>query len=485
VGEDTGTNQRAHHRHLEDAREGILELLARQALERDLTQRSPQRSHGVVIQILERTHRVAREHYLARLHPADIAYVLESLPTEARDVTWAGVRADQRGAVLVECSEPVRRALIRDLREDQIFALVSARTPEDIADLLASVSPETRASVLARLDQSDRAEVRKLLAFPEGSVGASMDLDVLSVHRDLTLGGVHEMLRRRGQLPTHAHQIFVVDGHRRICGALSVERLLLAEPHALVAEEMTSDPVFFCTDDAMTDAVSAFEKYDLISAPVVNLHDQLVGRLTVDAVVEAIQARAQSEQLRQVGLSSEDEDLFSPVVAAARRRWPWLAINLCTALLASRVIGAFEPLIEHLVALAALMPIVASIGGNAGNQSVALVLQGLSQGVLTPGSALRIFVRRELAIAIVNGATWGAVVGALSVLLYGDAKLACVLGVALLGNLVVAATVGSLTPALLRRAGRDPAMGSTIVLTAATDCLGFLIFLGLAALVVV
>jgi magnesium transporter len=327
--------------------------------------------------------------------------------------------------------------------------------------------------------------VRRLLAFPEGSVGASMDLEVLSVQRDLTLAAVHELLRKRGALPAHAHEIFVVDPQSRLCGALALERLLLADPHARVSDEMAPDPVYFCTDDPMSDAVSGFEKYDLISAPVVNLHDQLVGRLTVDAVVEAIQAQAQRDQLRKVGLSSEDEDLFSPVLASARRRWPWLAINLCTALVASRVIGAFEPIIDQLVALAALMPIVASIGGNAGNQSVALVLQGLSQGALTPWSALRIFVRRELAIALVNGAMWGAVVGAISLLLYGDVKLACVLALALLGNLCVAAAVGSLTPALLRRAGRDPAMGSTILLTAATDCLGFLIFLGLAALVLV
>jgi magnesium transporter len=482
---EQAVSERAHHRHLEEARDGILELLARQALESDLTHRSPQRSHGVVIQIMERTHRVALEQYLARLHPADIAYVLENLPVEARDLAWARVRADQRGAVLLETSEPARRALIGDLREDQIAAVVSALAPEDIADLLSSVPPETRVAVLARLDQPDRVEVRKLLAFPEDSVGASMDLEVLSVHQDVTLEAVHEMLRKRGKLPVHTHEVFVIDAQSQLRGTLPLERLLLGDPRARVAEQMTPEPVYFCTDDPMADAVSAFERYDLISAPVVNLHDHLVGRLTVDAVVEAIQARAQREQLRQVGLSSEDEDLFSPVLASARRRWPWLAINLVTALVASRVISAFEPIIHQLVALAALMPIVASIGGNAGNQSVALVLQGLSQGALTPWSALRIFVRRELSIAIVNGALWGTVVGAISLLLYGDVKLACVLGVALLGNLVVAAAVGSLTPALLRRAGRDPAMGSSIILTAATDCLGFLIFLGLAALVLV
>jgi magnesium transporter len=475
------TGERTHHRHLEEARNQVLELLARQAVESDLTHRSQQRSHDVVIQLMERQHRAALEQLLARLHPADIAFVLENLPADARDQAWMRVRAELRGAVLLETSDAVRRALIRDLGCEEIATLVCALATEDIADLLSSLSEETRVQVIERLDQADRAEVRTLLAFPPESVGARMDLDVVSVHQDTTIESVQRLLRRRKELPAHTNEIFVVDGRNRPRGLLPLERLLLGDPQARVADEMRTDPVYFCTDDPMRDAVSAFEKYDLVSAPVVNLHDEIVGRLTVDAVVDEIALRSQSDQLRQVGLSSEDEDLAAPVGQSARRRWPWLAINLCTALLASRVIGAFEPVIDKLVALAALMPIVASIGGNAGNQSVALMLQSLSQAPLS-GQDLRRFLGRELAIAALNGTVWGVVVAGVALILYQDPALACVLGVALLANLIVAAAIGVLTPALLRRADRDPAMGSSIILTAATDSLGFLIFLGLAAL---
>ncbi|HEY0916994.1 MAG TPA: magnesium transporter, partial [Solimonas sp.] len=247
---------------------------------------------------------------------------------------------------------------------------------------------------------------------------------------------------------------------------------------------MNPRPVYFYTDDPSREAVAAFEKYDLISAPVLNLHRQVVGRVTVDAVLDEVRERAQTEGLRQVGLSEEDEDLFAPVVASAKRRWPWLAINLATAFFASRVIGAFESIIATLVALAALMPIVASIGGNTGNQSAALVIRGLALGQLS-GDQLRRILRRELSISALNGALWGGVLALSTLLLYHQLPLAVVIAVALMLNMCVAALVGVLAPVILHRLGRDPAMGSSIILTATTDSMGFFIFLGLAAVFLV
>ncbi|MGQ0503435.1 MAG: magnesium transporter [Panacagrimonas sp.] len=480
--------QRTHHRHLERARAQVIDLLSRQAIELELVSRSENLAHGgkqdVVAQLIARQHQTALEQRLANFHPADIAFVLENLMPGARDLAWSLVQAERRGAVLLETSESVRRALVLSMPVDEIAAVVRPLDPEDIAELVASLPEESRQSVLDQLDQTDQAEVRSVLSFPAGSVGSAMDMDFVAVREDASLEAVQRLLRRRKTLPAHTNELIVVDRDNQLRGYLPLSSLLLGEPDALVGEEMSRDPVYFYTDDPMHEAVTAFEKYDLVSAPVVNLHEQVVGRVTVDAVVDEMNERAQTEGLRMVGLSEEDEDLFAPIQHAARRRWPWLAINLVTAFLASRVIGAFEDVIGSLVALAALMPIVASIGGNSGNQSAALVIRGLALNQLGPAQLRRI-LGRELFIGVLNGALWGALLGGATMALYGNAKLAAVITVALLLNLVVAAFVGVVAPAVLHRFGRDPAMGSSIVLTATTDSMGFLIFLGLASLFLV
>lgn len=482
------TSQRSHHRHLEQARAQVIELLSRQAVERELVSRSeagaPGGKHDVVAQLVERQHQAALEQRLAHFHPADIAFVLESLAPEARDLAWTLVRAERRGAVLLETSEAVRRALVLGMPAQDVADVVRPLDAEDIAELVASLPESSRQQVLARLDKTDQAEVRSVLSFPPGSVGASMDMDFVAVREDASLEAVQRLLRRRTTLPAHTNELIVVDRANQLRGYLPLSRLILGDPEATVGAEMAREPVFFYTDDRMQEAVTAFEKYDLVSAPVVNLHEQVVGRVTVDAVVDEINERAQTEGLRKVGLSEEDEDLFAPIEHAARRRWPWLAINLCTAFLASRVIGVFEQIIEALVALAALMPIVASIGGNAGNQSVALVIRALALGQLAPAQLRRV-LRRELGIAALNGALWGGVLGLATLLLYQNLKLALVIGAALLLNLLIAALIGVCAPAVLHRFGRDPVMGSSIVLTATTDSMGFFIFLGLAAVFLV
>ncbi|MGQ0697945.1 MAG: magnesium transporter [Panacagrimonas sp.] len=480
--------QSTHHRHLEQARALVIELLSRQAVERELVNRSENFAQlgkqDVVAQLVARQHQAALEQRLAHFHPADIAFVLENLMPEARDLAWSLVQAERRGAVLLETSESVRRALVLSMPVDEIAAVVRPLDPEDIAELVASLPIDARQQVLEQLDQADQAEVRSVLSFPADSVGSAMDLDFVSVREDASLEAVQRLLRRRKTLPAHTNEVIVVDRANHLRGFLPLSRLLLGEPEATVAEEMSREPVYFYTDDRMQEAVTAFEKYDLVSAPVVNLHDQVVGRITVDAVVDEINERAQTEGLRKVGLSEEDEDLFAPIRHAARRRWPWLAINLCTAFMASRVIGAFEDVIGALVALAALMPIVASIGGNAGNQAVALVIRGLALHQLGPAQLRRILAR-ELFIGVLNGTLWGLVLGAATWVIYGDIKLAAVIASALLLNLVVAAFVGVCAPAILHRFGRDPVMGSSIVLTATTDSMGFLIFLSLASIFLV
>ena len=478
--------QRPHYRHLEQARAQVIELLSRQAVERELLHRQggdTTRRQDVVSQLVERQHQAALEGRLASFHPADIAFVLESLQPDARDLAWSLVRADRRGAVLLETSDNVRRALVANMAPEDIAAVVAPLDSDDIADLIGSLPEDIGQQVVARLDNADQAEVRSMLSFPEGSVGALMDMEFISVREDASLEAVQRLLRRLKTLPPHTSEIFVVDRSNRLQGLLSLSRLVLGEPEAPVSGEMMRDVVFFFTDDRMRDAVDAFERYDLVSAPVVNLHDQVVGRLTVDDVVDEMRERANSEGLRQVGLSDE-QDLFAPVLKSARARWPWLGINLMTAFVASRVIGAFEPIIEVLVALAALMPIVASIGGNSGNQSAALVIRGLALNQLGSHQLWRM-LEKELRIAAINGLLCGVILGIATIALYRDLALAAVITAALVLNLLTASLIGVLAPVLLHRFGRDPVMGSSIILTATTDSMGFFYFLGLAALFLV
>lgn len=480
-----------HHRHLEQAREQIIDLLTRQAVERELVSRAEggkgESAAGskaeVVSQLVARQQQAQLEGKLATLHPADVAFILEALPPDAREMAWALVRPERRGAVLLETNEAVLRALLTDMRPEEIAAVVRNLDSDDIAELLSELDEERRQSVLAKLDQADQAEVRSVLSFPDGSVGSMMDLDFLSIREDTSLEAVLRLLRRQKSLPAEINQLIVVDRSGHLRGVLSLDQLLLSDPEKVVREVMTAEPTYFYTGDAIDDAVTAFEKYDLLSAPVVNLHKQVVGRIPVDAVVDAIKARAQSESLRQVGLR-EEEDLFAPVMPSAKNRWPWLALNLLTAFVASRVIGAFEDIIAQLVALAALMPIVASIGGNTGNQTVALVIRGLTLNQLGP-TQLRKMFSKEFAIATINGALWGSVLAVATLALYHQWALSIVIAAAVLLNLWVAAAAGVLIPLTLQRFGRDPVMGSSVLLTAITDSMGFFIFLALAAVFLV
>jgi magnesium transporter len=472
-----------HHHHLERAREQIIDLLDRQEVERELVSRSGAGQPDVVSQLVARQQRAQLEGKLALLHPADVAFILEGLPPDSRERAWSLVRPERRGAVLLETGEAVLRALLGDMAPEQIAAVVRNLDPDDIAELLAPLPGELRQQVLAMLDRADQAEVRSVLSFPEGSVGAAMNLDYLSIRDDASIEAVLRLLRRQNRRGRELSQLIVTDRAGQLRGTLELDQLLTAEPEQEVRAVMNANPSFFYTDDRITEAVLAFEKYDLLAAPVVNLHKQVVGRLPVDAVVDAISERAQSEGLRQVGLS-EEEDLFAPALQSGRRRWPWLFLNLCTAFVSSRVIGAFEPIIAQLVALAALMPMVASIGGNTGTQTMALVIRGLALGQLGPAQ-LRQMILKETKIATMNGALWGCVLGIVTLAIYREFKLSVVIAAAVLLNLLVAATAGVMIPLGLHKFGRDPVMGSGVMLTALTDSMGFFIFLGLAALFLV
>ncbi|HQY28902.1 MAG TPA: magnesium transporter, partial [Burkholderiaceae bacterium] len=325
---------------------------------------------------------------------------------------------------------------------------------------------------------------RASMSFPEGSVGELMDFEAITVQQGYTLDMVLRELRRLQELPDHTDQVYVVDERGELVGSLPLDRLLINQPDVLVEDVMRRDLLTLQPLEEASEAAHAFERYDLVSAPVVDPRNRVIGRVTVAEVLDLIREEGESGALAQAGLRDE-EDLFSSVWASAKNRWLWLALNLCTAFFASRVISAFEGTIERVAALAALMPIVAGIAGNSGNQTMALIIRSIALGQVTMSNARRLMLK-ELAIAALNGLVWGGMAGVVAWLLYRDTPHGVLLGLtmtmAMVLNLLVGALIALAVPMALERLGRDPAIGSSVLLTFSTDSMGFLIFLGLATL---
>ncbi|MEK7231806.1 MAG: magnesium transporter, partial [Pseudomonadota bacterium] len=318
---------------------------------------------------------------------------------------------------------------------------------------------------------------------PEDTVGALMDFDMITVREDITVEVVSRYLRRLDEMPDHTDQLFVVDREERLRGVLPVNRLLVTDLDVAVAQIMVAEAVKLHPDEKAQDAALAFERYDLVSAPVTDADGKLVGRVTVNAVVDFIREETDSEKLSAGGLR-EEEDLFASVWSSVKNRWTWLAVNLVTAFIASRVIGTFEDSIGKLVALAALMPIIAGIGGNSGNQTITMIVRALALGQITVSSARKLFAK-EIGVSFINGLIWGGVVGVFAFLIYHSVSLGIVMTGAMVLNLLLAAVMGVTIPLLMQKLGRDPAVGSSVLITAITDSGGFFIFLGLATVFLV
>ena len=420
---------------------------------------------------------------LDRLHPADIAYILEALPHEERVAVWDLVKADRDGEILLEVSDAVRETLIEAMDSAELVAAAETLEADELADIAPDLPPSVIEEVVQRLPAEERERLRAALSYPEGSVGALMDFDHVAVREDVTLEAATRFLRRLDELPDHTDQLFVVDRERRLKGALPLSRLIVSDLDLPVGGVMVPGSVTLEPRDAAEDAANAFERYDLVSAPVVDGQGRLVGRLTVDAVVDYIRQRSAESRLAEAGLQQE-EDVFAPVLDSFKNRWAWLAVNLVTAFIASRVIGAFEDSIAQLVALAALMPIVAGIGGNSGNQTLTMIVRALALGQIQGGYWLKL-LGKEIGLALLNGAVWGTLLGTVAYAFYGNVALGGVLALAMMLNFVLAALMGVAIPWSRARFGRDPALGSSVLITAVTDSGGFLIFLGLATLFLV
>ncbi len=423
--------------------------------------------------------REARE-ILDELHPADIAHILEGLPVEDRLWVWGIVDPEREGDVLLEVSDAVRDTLLADMDNAEIVAATQDLDADEIADLAPDLPDEVVQDIIEAQDVEDRAQLQTALSYPEGTVGSLMDFEVVSIRDDVTCEAALQYLRRFDALPGQTDAVFVVDRDGRLKGALPLNRLLVKNPDVEVAGLYDSDVVSFKPESDADEAAQAFERYNLICVPVTDLQDRVIGRVTVDTVLEYVRDKQEQQELGKVGLR-EEEDIFSSVWASAKNRGPWLALNLCTAFVASRVVGAFEGSIAQLAALAALMPIVAGIGGNSGNQTTTLIVRALALGTVNAQNAKRLLAK-ELGISALNGAVWGGVLGVAAWALYRNVALGGVMALAMLLNLVVAALAGIFVPLAMERFGRDPAVGSSVFLTFITDSMGFFIFLGLATL---
>ena len=420
---------------------------------------------------------------LDALHPADIAYILEALPLEERLAVWDLVKADRDGEILLEVSEAVRESLIASMDSAELVAAAETLEADELADIAADLPAGVMEEVVQSLPLEERERLRAALSYPEGSVGALMDFDHVAVREDGTLEAATRFLRRMDELPDHTDQLFVVDRAQRLKGTLPLARLIVSDLEHEVAKVMMAESVKFSPQDSAEDAANAFERYDLVSAPVVDAADTLIGRLTVNAVVDYIRERSAESRLAEAGLRQE-EDVFAPVLDSFKNRWAWLAVNLITAFIASRVIGLFEGSIERLVALAALMPIVAGVGGNSGNQTITMIVRALALGQIQ-GSYWRQLLMKEIGVALLNGVVWGSLLGLVAYAFYGNVALGGVMALAMVLNLLLAAVMGVSIPWLRARFGRDPAVGSSVLITACTDSGGFFIFLGLATLFLV
>jgi len=461
----------------------VQDLLRRHRLVEHLVERQEMPKHELVESLVHRQNVAQLRAKLDSMHPADIAYVLESLPLEERLVVWNLVKAERDGEILLQASDAVRETLIRSMDLQELVAAAEQLEADEIADLAPDLPEGVIHDVFQALPVEEREQLRAAMSYPEDAVGALMDFDVVSVREDTAIETVTRYLRRFDALPHHTDQLFVVDRDERLRGVLPLSKLIVSELEHNVGKVMVSDVVTLRSDDKAQGAAKAFERYDLVSAPVVDEQGKLVGRVTVDKVVDFIRSKSESELLTQAGLR-EEEDVFSSVWASVKNRWSWLAVNLVTALVASRVIGVFEHSIEKLVALAALMPIVAGIGGNSGNQTITLIVRSIALGQVQREHAKKLLAK-ELGVSLLNGLIWGSALGLIAYWLYQKVSLGLVMTAAMALNLALSATAGVLIPLTMMRLGRDPALGSSVMITAITDSGGFFIFLGLATLFLV
>ncbi len=420
------------------------------------------------------------EKLFSTLHPSEIALILESLERADRQVAWKLVDTHLWGAVLVELNDEVRNGLIENATTEELVDATETLETDDLADLVEDLSDDALEQILQSMDEQNRQRLESVLCYDENTAGGLMNVDTLTVRQDVSLDVVLRYLRLRGAIPDQTDSLMVVNREDCFLGVLPLSVLLTNGSEKTVEELMVTDADSIPAELPDTEVALLFEQHDLISAPVVGTSGRLLGRITIDDVVDVIRNEADHSLMSTVGLD-EEQDMFAPVKLSAQRRAVWLGINLLTAILASWVISLFEPTIEKMVALAVLMPIVASMGGVAGTQTLTLVTRGLALRQIGPTNA-RVVITNELAVGILNGVCWSVIVALVAGLWFGSFLLGGLIGGAMIITLTVAALAGATIPILLDGFGIDPALAGGVLLTTVTDVIGFLTFLGLATL---
>ncbi|MFD1215349.1 MULTISPECIES: magnesium transporter [Microbulbifer] len=415
---------------------------------------------------------------LHTLSPQNIAELLESSPPRIRQLLWKLIDSDVEGEVLQELPDEVQAQILATMDTDEMVAVMEGLDADDVADLLQQLPERVMGEVLSAMSENDRQRVERVLPYDEETAGGLMDTDTVSVRPNLPLEVVLRYLRRHERLPESTDSLFVVNRRDQFIGLLPLTKLLTSSPNATVREVMTTDVKPIPADMPDAEVAQLFAKYDWITAPVVDGEDRLLGRITIDDVVDVIREDADHSLMSLAGLD-EEEDTFAPIIRTAPRRAVWLGINLLTALLASWVINLFQGTIDKVVALAVLMPIVASMGGVAGSQTLTVVIRGMALGQIGR-SNLRWLLSRELGTGALNGILWSAVMGGIAALWFGDWRIAVIIIAAMLINLITAAVAGAILPVVLRALRIDPALAGGVALTTVTDVVGFLSFLGLA-----
>jgi magnesium transporter len=417
---------------------------------------------------------------LNNLPGAEAAHLIESSPPREREILWQLLNQEQETEVLQYLGEEVRVELLRDLPTEELVELIEDLDTDDLADLLQELPEQVTSRVLAGLDAQNRERLEQVMNYPEDTAGGLMNTDVITVRPEITFSVVQRYLRRLGDIPKTTDNLLVVNRKNQFVGVLPLTRVLISDPGTSVREAMITDVEAIPATQDAHEVAKLFERLDLVTAPVVDDNGMLVGRITIDDVVDVIMEEAEHSLMGMAGLD-EDEDTFGSVWHTVRRRALWLGINLLTALAASAVISLFEDTLEKVVALAVLMPIVASMGGIAGSQTLTLVIRAMALGQVQAGNT-RYLLTKELSVGALNGLLWALVIGATAALWFDDPSLGVIIGCAMILNLVVAAGAGALIPMVMKRMGIDPALAGSVVLTTVTDIVGFMAFLGLATL---
>ncbi|MGK0441926.1 MAG: magnesium transporter [Pseudohongiellaceae bacterium] len=417
---------------------------------------------------------------LNSLPRTEVAHLIESSPPKTRTVLWQLINTHIEGEILPHLSDEVQSQFLSQMDADQVAAATEGLEPDDIADILQQLPGQVIREVLSSMGHQDRQRVEQVLSYPEDTAGGLMNTDVITVRPKITLDVVARYLRRHDELPATTDNLYVVNRRDEFIGQLSLTKILVSDPSVTVREVMDTDvdPIHASLDDG--EVAHLFERHDWVSAPVVNDDGKLLGRITIDDVVDVIREDADHSFMSMAGLD-EDEDTFAPIIKAAPRRAIWLGVNLITAFIASGVINLFQDTIDKVVALAVLMPIVASMGGVAGTQTLTVVIRGMAMGHISSNNSGWL-INRELWVGFVNGIAWSIVVAIAVTLWFDDTTIGAIIAAAMVINLVTAAVAGATLPLMLKKMNIDPALAGTVALTTVTDVVGFLSFLGLATL---